>query len=51
MGDDETGKNECFFLDHHYHKFDIYSLPLCQEDIVPETTLERAICYSVQCFA
>lgn len=34
-----------------YHIFDIYSLLLCQEDIVPETSFEGAICYSVQCFA
>lgn len=48
MGDDETRKkNYDLFLDH-YHNFDIYSLPFCQEDIVPETTFERAICYSVQ---
>lgn len=37
--------------DHDYHNFDIYRLPLCQEDVAPETTFERAICYSVHCFA
>lgn len=42
-----------FFLspDHHYHTVGIYSLALCQEDEVPQTTLGRAICYSVSCFA